>query len=204
MAGDNNIFCDGCGKKFQTKDSMEQHKRDAHTHESVKKKNNRKVPKGWIVGILAIVIIAAGTALILPSTKAQSVIDDVQCNSMEQAVFHIHAHLDIFSDGQQNDVPSGIGIPGNCFYWLHTHDTSGIIHIEAPVQKIFTLGQFINIWEKSAVDKMPAGTPTAYVNGKQASGSYKDIPLVAHDEIVLVYGSPPITIPSTYNFPQGL
>jgi hypothetical protein len=45
-------------------------------------------------------------------------------------------------------VPSQIGIPGNCFYWLHTHDESGIIHIEAPAHREFTLGQFFDIWKK--------------------------------------------------------
>jgi hypothetical protein len=45
-----------------------------------------------------------------------------------------------------------------------------------------------------------------YVNGtKVPNGAiYRDIKLSAHEEIAIVYGSLPSTIPSNYNFPQGL
>jgi hypothetical protein len=46
-------------------------------------------------------------------------------------------------------VPAGIGIkPPDCIYWLHTHDISGIIHVESPDNRTFTLGQFFDIWGK--------------------------------------------------------
>ena len=45
-----------------------------------------------------------------------------------------------------------------------------------------------------------------YVNGTKVpnGANYKDIKLHAHDEIAIVYGSRPSTIPSSYNFPEGL
>jgi len=44
-----------------------------------------------------------------------------------------------------------------------------------------------------------------YVNGNKAGGTnYRDIKLNAHDEIAIVYGIAPTTIPSKYNFPEGL
>ena len=68
---------------------------------------------------------------------------------MEQAAFHIHTHLDIFINGQHYKIPPQIGIiPGKCFYWLHTHDDSGVVHIESPLARNFTLGQFFNICNK--------------------------------------------------------
>lgn len=30
---------------------------------------------------------------------------------------------------------------GTCFYWLHTHAADGIIHVESPVHRVFTLGK---------------------------------------------------------------
>ena len=52
---------------------------------------------------------------------------------MEHFSLHIHAHLDIFINGNPYAVPSEIGIiPNQCIYWMHTHDDSGIIHIESP------------------------------------------------------------------------
>jgi hypothetical protein len=53
-----------------------------------------------------------------------------------------------YSRTQLDALEQQIGIPSNCFYWLHTHDESGIIHIEAPLHRDFTLGQFFDIWNK--------------------------------------------------------
>ena len=78
-------------------------------------------------------------------------------------MFHIHAHLTVFVDGKARRVPCGIAVPGaqvsstpigsyvaagSCFYWLHTHAADGIIHIEAPVQRTYTLGDFFDVGEQ--------------------------------------------------------
>ena len=45
-------------------------------------------------------------------------------------------------------ISANIGIiPEKCIYWLHTHDNSGLIHIESPIKENFTLGQFLHIWK---------------------------------------------------------
>ena len=47
--------------------------------------------------------------------------------------------------------------------------------------------------------------PDVYVNGQKVTGiSYREIKLHAHDEIALVYGTPPSQVPSKYDFPEGL
>ena len=118
------------------------------------------------------------------------------CNVVEQLLFHIHAHLDIIINGVYFLVPSQIGIPGNCFFWLHTHDESGIIHIESPVNRDYTLGQFFDIWNKKLNNDQifnyvaNANNPlTVYVNGTKVPNgtNYRDIKLHAHDEIAIVY-----------------
>jgi hypothetical protein len=74
------------------------------------------------------------------------VIDGIRCDSTEHFNFHYHSHLDIFINGFSYLVPGGIGIkPPDCIYWLHTHDSSGIIHIESPQNYTFKLGQFFDI-----------------------------------------------------------
>jgi len=144
---------------------------------------------------------------------AAPTIAGIACNSREQAAFHIHAHLDIIINGVYFLVPSQIGIPGNCFYWLHTHDESGIVHIEAPMYRDFTLGQFFDIWGKKLSNDQiftyvaNANNPlNVYINGTKVPDgtNYRDIKLHAHDEIAIVYGTPPSAIPSSYKFPQGL
>lgn len=166
-----------------------------------------------------IVAAAIGIGLAIASSKALSgagvsalPIDGIQCNNVEQLVSHIHAHLDIFINGQPYTIPSQIGITDKCFYWLHTHDESGVIHIESPVAKDYTIGQFFDIWNKKfsntqILDNIVNGKNTlnVYVNGNKVNAgvNYRDIKLKAHDEIAVVYGKPPSTIPSKYNFPQA-
>jgi len=54
-------------------------------------------------------------------------IDGISCDQMENAIFHIHAHLSLFIEGKAVPVPQGIGIASDrsCFYWLHTHQRWG-------------------------------------------------------------------------------
>jgi hypothetical protein len=151
-----------------------------------------------------------------PAATTSLAVDGIQCNANEQFLSHIHAHLDILVNGQLMYIPPQIGIiPDKCIYWLHTHDETGVIHIESPVKRDFALGQFFDLWKSKlnnsqGFDNIFNGkdVPTVYINGsKVPSGvNYRDIKLHAHDEIALVYGRPPQpdSIPSTYNFPQGL
>jgi hypothetical protein len=137
--------------------------------------------------------------------------------SAEGTVEHIHAHLDVYADGKPVTVPALIGIDETAqqISPLHTHDTSGIIHIESPVKATFTLGQFLTEWQVSTAADHLGGlrteathTLTAYVNGKPVSGDPAAIVLNAHDEIALVYGTAgedaQVNVPSSYQWPAGL
>jgi hypothetical protein len=66
---------------------------------------------------------------------------------MEGTAVHIHQHLDLFVDGRPVTVPALIGIdPSVGFAPLHTHDASGVIHVESPTVRSYTLGQFFAVW----------------------------------------------------------
>jgi hypothetical protein len=136
-------------------------------------------------------------------------IDGIKCDTTEKVAFHIHAHLAIFVNGKQKQVPYGIGIGlplrgvnsaagpfvtnGSCFAWLHTHAGDGIIHMEAPKQMSFTLGQFFDIWGQklSSTQVGPGhGTVTALVGGKVVKGDPRNIKLKAHELIQLDVGKP--------------
>jgi len=48
---------------------------------------------------------------------------------------------------QKISAVTGI-ILAKCIYWLHTHDDSGLIHMESPINQSFTLRQFFKIWDR--------------------------------------------------------
>src|SRR6185369_5083876 len=66
----------------------------------------------------------------------------------EGNVEHIHVHLDVLNDGQPVRVPANIGIDlaHGAISPLHTHDDTGVVHIESPVKRQFSLGEFFSEW----------------------------------------------------------
>jgi hypothetical protein len=62
--------------------------------------------------------------------------------------FHIHAMLHVYVDGLLSPIPSNIGIDESrdIETSLHTHDRSGIVHMEASHPHRFTLGDFFGVW----------------------------------------------------------
>jgi hypothetical protein len=163
---------------------------------------------------------SAGPDLAKPGTLHRPV-DGIQCLRNEQVAFHIHAHLTILDHGVARRVPYAVGIEhpqttrtpqgifvggGDCFYWLHTHAADGIIHIESPVSRTFTLGDFFDIWgQQLGPDRVgPAsGHVTAFYNGRLVHDNPRQIPLTAHAQIQLDIGRP-LVAPVSIAFPQGL
>ncbi len=137
-------------------------------------------------------------------------IDGIHCDQAEGSVFHIHQHLTILAHGKPVEVAGDIGRPvlGGCFYWLHTHDTDGIIHVESPVFRSFTLGNFFDIWGQplsaTAVGpvRVPKGQLRAYVDGSRYTGDPRAIGLTLHADIVLEAG-PPYVVPKPFTNWQG-
>ncbi len=145
-------------------------------------------------------------------------VDGIEGSSREMLAVHIHAHLSIFVKGEQIAVPYGIGIVkpfqadrgfvgmGQGIYWLHTHDATGIIHVESPDARTYTLGQFFDIWGRtlSATDVAgQQGVVRVYVDGKLRTGDPRTIVLTAHAQITLEVGEPFVT-PPLYIFPKDL
>ncbi|PZR57806.1 MAG: hypothetical protein DLM50_05095 [Candidatus Meridianibacter frigidus] len=126
-------------------------------------------------------------------------IDGIKCESMEGAVLHIHQHLTLFDHGRPVGLPAQIGIPAGtgCLYWLHTHSNDGVLHIESPVRRSFTLGEFFDVWAQPLSSSV-AGPVRASrgrrlritVNGKAYGRDPRRIALKDHEEIVIQSGPP--------------
>ena len=133
----------------------------------------------------------------------------LQALSAEGEVIHIHQHLDVYLNGKKVTVPALVGIDQNAQFLtqLHTHDTTGIVHVESPTKRSFRLGEFFGEWGV----RLTANCLSTYcgklhwwVNGVKMTGNPAQLVLKAHQEIVIASGKPPFPVPSTYKFPAGL
>jgi hypothetical protein len=185
-------------------------KRDNRANKIIR---NRKMNKFIMIGVIVIVALIIGFAVtnikFSSNANATPPIDGIKCEAMEQTIYHIHAKLNIFINGQNYTVPALIGIKDNCFYWLHTHDTTGIVHIESPSNRTYNLGEFFDIWKQKLSNNQilnhtasSTNPLNVYVNGKKVpSGTnYRDLVFHAHDVIAIVYGKTPNTIPTKADF----
>ena len=156
------------------------------------------------------VAIEQGAAIAPASTTQTGTVDGIQCGSSEQLAYHIHAHLTVYVNGSPRAVPGGIGIPGSvvqqtaqgpvaaggqCIYWLHTHAPDGVIHVESPTQRIYTLGDFFDEWHQPLTANQvgtATGKVTAFINGKLWTKDPRSIPLTPHAVIQLDVGTPDV------------
>ena len=158
----------------------------------------------------------ANTADLLDRLKAMGLPALGQSMSIKQ---HIHAHIDIYVDGNKVQVPADIGIGSTYSSPIHTHDPtvtttsdSATIHVEAPTDQAYTLGQFFDVWGVRLTTSCLGGyctsgnkTLQAFVDGKLVPDP-RTIPLREHEEIVLAYGAPsdvPSPVPSSFHFIKG-
>ncbi len=175
---------------------------------------------------VALVLLAIAIAVVIAYRSASGgptaggKVSGIPCDTGEHVAtgdHHYHAYLDILYEGTEVSVPAQIGIPSGapqpCFYWLHTHDTTGAIHIEAPAPDDhgFTLGQFFDIWGQKLSSKQVATFKTdsthqmkIWVDGQPYTGNPRDIVLKAHEQVVIEIGPPFTDPPPTFTFPAGL
>jgi hypothetical protein len=165
-----------------------------------------------------------------PDLKSRLALVGLTPLAQEQLAIHEHSHLDVFVDGKHVTVPRYLGIHTPTHFTfiteLHTHDAgtdgqppapgklpnetpTGVVHIESAHPGPFSLGQFFAVWgvdlSKRCVGGLCAtpGKPLKfYVNGKRFTGNPVKLVLNEHEEIAIVYGTPPSSIPSTYNWSQ--
>jgi hypothetical protein len=134
----------------------------------------------------------------------------------EGTALHIHQHLDVFANGRRVPVPAGIGIDasGGFISPLHTHDATGIIHVESPTVEPFYLGQFFGVWgvrfTPSCLGAYCASRPKqlwVFADGKRVRSDPRALLLEEHEEIVVAFGTReqlPSPLPESFAFPEGL
>src|SRR5262249_25362216 len=113
-----------------------------------------------------------------------------------QEKFHIHAMLHIYRNGLLLPLPAEIGLdPAQGIESsMHTHDSTGIIHMEAPHPFSYTLGDFFAVWGVKLGPAQVGGLTGLggdhlhfYVNGKPLSNPAAHV-LHRYDSVVIGYG----------------
>ncbi len=149
----------------------------------------------WIAGAVVAVLIgliAWGNYSASTQTTHQIALS---CTSDPLTQFHIHPHIAIIINGATQTIPADIGLNAVCMHPIHTHDESGVIHIESPQARDFTLGDFFAVWGKTfnqnqVLDYKADGTHsiTETVNGNPAQ-AFENTVLHDGDQIVITYGA---------------
>ena len=141
-------------------------------------------------------------------TGTGQAIDGVGC--AQTVHYHIHTLVSIYRNGTRLAMPDNIGRSG-CTYELHTHDGSGVVHIETDVRKKFMLSQYFSLWRQPFTSTNVAGLsgPFRYYlveNGKltRYTGDPMALELTAYREIVILTGPNPPTVLPNYKWTPGL
>lgn len=152
----------------------------------------------WIIGIITVFVFGLIIILALknsPSSLSSKTNREIAltCTTDMATQFHIHPNLEIIINGQKQEIPANIGVRPTCMNSLHTHDNSGVIHVESPEKRDFNLSDFFAVWNKTynkdqildyKVDEGHIVRQT--VNGKEVQ-DYENTVLKDKDEIVIYY-----------------
>ena len=217
--------------KPPTRQAMKQERREEERQRQLNAKRraarNKRILIGSLVAV-AVLIVATVSFVVYSNTHNASAqnqatpteqvvnaayppVDGIYCDALEQTAYHIHAHLTIYINGKQVTVPQGVGIASDqsCFYWLHTHTSDGVVHIEFPKQGSPTLGNFLDIWRQSFSqpgfhnELASSADWTIYVDGKKVTSDFNHLILQPHMVITIAYNSPNIKPDTSFNWPPN-
>lgn len=105
----------------------------------------------------------------------------------QNVAFHIHPQLEITVDGERQTIPPNAGVSSACMAEVHTHDSSGKLHVEsarASREGTHTLEDFFAVWDRDI--ERDGYTLTASVDGNEVDNP-EEITLRDEVKITLSY-----------------
>ena len=174
--------CGACNKIFNSKEALSMHLQAKHSKnndDSKSKRNlNYKKIRNWIIFIFILGLIILGIYALMTTSNSFDNLPAAEINigSHQNIALHIHSDLEIKINGQNFPIPANIGISTGIMRPLHTHDSSGEIHIEGPYARDFSVGEFFQVWNKTfnsscifeyCTDYENRSTLKMFVNGQE-------------------------------------
>jgi hypothetical protein len=144
------------GNKFSNNNNRDNIDSSSNSYFAVGRRKRQKRLLMFVIPILAVVI--AFVIYMAMQAREQGIGADM--------VLHIHPNLTLIVDGSPSSVPENIGIDAPL--WkdhsldkfgmtgmapIHTHDSSGVIHVESNINRSYTFDEFLDIWGLDLNDK---------------------------------------------------
>lgn len=200
-------ICTDCKREFQGAESLNQHRQAKHSVQPASTAPKKKLPWKLILGALVLLVIIGSLTALAKSHSGKQVLPNENLDPKEQQLLnfnlgsmsessfgmHIHPAVHISINGMEQRIPPNIGISPGFMHVLHTHDDSGVIHVESPELYQFKLRDFFIVWGKNfnqtcifdyCVDD--GHTLTLTVNGAP-SNEFGDLVLKDGDQIRISY-----------------
>ena len=156
-----------------------------------------KRKKSNIIWIVAIVVVVVGLLFLAQFTNPEKQAKNrmakagIECISVNDSELkqHFHPKLMINVEGNNEVIPADIGVFQDCSAEIHTHDTTGELHIETTnPDKKFTIGQFFAVWGKSIMRNGYGVVVSVNDNGfMENEDFYNKIELKDGEQIVVDY-----------------
>jgi hypothetical protein len=130
----------------------------------------------------------------------------------EGTTMHQHATVQIFVHGKEERIPTDVGInpSAGTIQSIHTHDDTGLVHLESSESREFTLGDFFGVWGVrftpsclGAYCNEGDNRLQVFLDGEEVTDDLQDVQLDDQTVIVVTYGTPaelPDPIPSSFDF----
>ena len=191
--------CTACGREFVNEEALSQHIKSKHMQDA--DRNPAKKPyraKGKIILVIIGIAIIISIYWAISSYIAESnyckktPAKEINIGSHANLALHIHADLKIMIDGKELPIPANIRIMPGVMRPIHTHDSSGEIHIEGPCERKFRLGEFFNIWGRGFSREcifdycIENGTLKVKINGAE-DNNFENYIIREKDNILIEY-----------------
>ncbi len=102
----------------------------------------------WQVAVVALVVLSGVGVYYAIQNTAPGTNQPFPCVT-GTLIYHWHTTLTVYSGGVAVTIPANIGFSPVCAEPVHTHDTSGTIHVETDVNRLYSVGDFYRVWGKT-------------------------------------------------------